>query len=95
MLVMNQIVGADGFSIMNNLRLVIIAAIFIAIIVAFFLSRIVRNRGTIKRKYMQTTNPYDASSSEKRHDSSVVDDFIVWKMPLKKKKPEKVRLKLE
>ncbi|MEK6766693.1 MAG: hypothetical protein AABY49_10780 [Planctomycetota bacterium] len=86
---MNQIVGADGFSIMNNLRLVIIAAIFIAIIVAFFLSRIVRNRGTIKRKYMQTTNPYDASSSEKRHDSSVVDDFYSMEDAIKEEKAGK------
>src|SRR3989338_1947734 len=89
MLVMNQIVGADGFSIMNNLRLVIIAAIFIAIIVAFFLSRIVRNRGTIKRKYMQTTNPYDDSSSGKRHAPSVVDDFYSMEDAIRKEKAEK------
>lgn len=86
---MNQIVGADGFSIMNNLRLVIIAAIFIAIIVAFFLSRIVRNRGTIKRKYMQTTNPYDDSSSGKRHAPSVVDDFYSMEDAIRKEKAEK------
>lgn len=86
---MNQIVGADGFSIMNNLRLVIIAAIFIAIIVAFFLSRIVRNRGTIKRKYMRTTNPYDDSSSEKRHAPSVVDDFYSMEDAIKEEKARK------
>jgi hypothetical protein len=89
MLVMNQIVGADGFSIMNNLRLVIVAAIFIAIIVAFFLSRIVRNRGTIKRKYMRTTNPYDDSSSEKRHAPSVVDDFYSMEDAIKEEKAGK------
>lgn len=89
MLVMNQIVGADGFSIMNNLRLVIVAAIFIAIIVAFFLSRIVKNRGTIKRKYMRTTNPYDDSSSEKRHAPSVVDDFYSMEDAIKEEKAGK------
>jgi hypothetical protein len=89
MLVMNQIVGADGFSIMNNLRLVIIAAIFIAIIVAFFLSRIVRNRGTIKRKYMHKTYPYDDSSSKKRHASSVVDDFYSMEDAIKEEKAGK------
>ena len=83
---MNEIVGIDGFNIMKNMRLVVIIAIFIGIIVVLLLSRIVGGRRKVKRKYMQTVNPYDDSSREERHSPEVVDDFFGMEESMEKEK---------
>ena len=76
---MNQIAGVDGFNIMNNLRLVIIVAIFIGIIIVLLLNRILGSRRGVKQKNMQAVNPSDDSSREERHTPGVVDDFFGMK----------------
>jgi hypothetical protein len=73
---MNQIAGVDGFNIMNNLRLVVIVAIFIILIIVLFYNRILGSRKRVKQKDMQAVNPSDASSREERHASDVVGDFF-------------------
>jgi len=83
---MNEIVGIDGFNIMKNMRLVVIIAIFIGIIIVLLLSRIVGTRRKVKRKYMQTVNPYDDSSREERQSPDVVDDFFGMEESIKEEK---------
>ncbi len=86
MLIMNQIAGVDGFNLMNNLRLVIIVAIFIGIIIVLFLNWILGARRRARLKYMQAVNPYDDSSREERHVPGVVDDFFVMEESMEKEK---------
>ena len=76
---MNQIAGIDGFDLMNNLRLVIIAAIFIGIIIVFLFNRILGSRRGVKQKSMQAVNSSDDSSREERDAPGVVDDFFGMK----------------
>ena len=83
---MNQIAGVDGFNIMNNLRLVIIVAIFIGIIIVLLLNRILGSRRGVKQKNMQTVNPSDDSSREERHTPGVVDDFFGVEESMEKEK---------
>lgn len=73
---MNQIAGVDGFDLMNNLRLVIIVAMFIILIVALLLNRVLGSRKSGKQKNIQTAKPSDDSSREKRDTSDVVGDFF-------------------
>ena len=83
---MNQIAGVDGFNIMNNLRLVIIVALFISIIIVLLLNWILGSRRRVKRKYMQAVNPYDDSSREEQHAPGVVDDFFGMEESMKEEK---------
>ena len=45
MVLLNQIVGAGGFSITDNLRLIVIAAIFIGIIAVLLYLRFAKSGG--------------------------------------------------
>ncbi len=83
---MNQIAGVDGFNIMNNLRLVIIVALFISIIIVLLLNWILGSRRRAKRKYMQAVNPYDDSSREEQHAPGVVNDLFGMKESMEKEK---------
>ncbi len=83
---MNHIAGVEDFNFMNNLRLVIIVAIFIGIIFVILLNKILGSRKRVKRKHMQTVNPYDDSSREERHAPGVVDDFFGMEESIEKEK---------
>jgi hypothetical protein len=83
---MNQIAGVDGFNLMNNLRLIIIVAIFIGIIIVLLLNWILGARRRVKLKYMQAVNPHDDSSREERHAPGVVDDFFGMEESMEKEK---------
>ncbi len=83
---MNQIAGVDGFNIMNDLRLVIIVALFISIIIILLLNWILGSRRRVKRKYMQAVNPYDDSSHEDRLAPGAVDDFLAMEESMEKEK---------
>ncbi len=76
MFILNQVVGIGDFSIMDNLRLIVIVAIFIGIIVVLLYLKSAKSGRKIEKKYMQATNPYDSSSKEERHSADVVDDFM-------------------
>mgnify|MGYP001326126771 CR=1 FL=1 len=76
MLIMNQIAGADSFSLMSNLRLVVIVAIFIIFIVVLFYNRILGSLKSVKQKDKQAVSPSDDSSREERDASDVVGDFF-------------------
>jgi len=76
MLIMNQIAGADSFSLMSNLRLVVIVAIFIIFIVVLFYNRILGSLTSVKQKDKQAVSPSDDSSREERDASDVVGDFF-------------------
>jgi hypothetical protein len=73
---MNQIAGADSFSLMSNLRLVVIVAIFIIFIVVLFYNRILGSLKSVKQKDKQAVSPSDDSSREERDASDVVGDFF-------------------
>ena len=73
---MNQIAGVDGFSLMNNLRLVVIVAIFIILIIVLFYNRILGSPKRAKQKDKQVVNPSDDSGREEQHATDVVDDFF-------------------
>ncbi len=72
---MNQIEGVDGFSLMNNLRLVIIVVIFVVFIVVIFFNRISEFLEKVKRKDILAVKPSEDSSREEQHAPGVVDDF--------------------
>jgi len=72
---MNQIAGADGFNVMNNLRLVVIVAIFIILIIVLFYNRILGFLKSAKQEDKQPVNSSDGSSREEREASDVVGDF--------------------
>ncbi len=93
MFFLSQIEGSGGFSVEGNLRLVVIAAIFIGIIALLLYIKSVKSRKMRGGKYMQSTNPYDGSSSseEKRHAPDVVDDFFSIEEAIKKKKDKVVQ----
>lgn len=76
MFILNQISGIGDFSIADNLRLIVIAAIFIGIIVVLLYLKSAKSGRKTERKYMQETNPYDSSSNEEKHSADVVDDFL-------------------
>ena len=63
MFFLSQIEGTGGFSVEGNLRLVVIAAIFIGIIALLLYLNSVKRRRMRGGKYMKSTNPYDDSSS--------------------------------
>jgi len=71
---MNQIAGVDGFSLMNNLRLVIIVVIFF--------NRISEFLEKVKRKDILAVKPSDDSSREEQHAPGAVDDFPGMEEPL-------------
>ncbi len=73
---MNQIAGADGFNVMNNLRLVVIVAIFIILIIVLFYNRILGFLKSAKQEDKQPVNSSDGSSREEREASDVVGDFF-------------------
>ena len=52
MVILNQIVGIGDFSIADNLRLIVIAAIFIGIIVVLLRIRFARNVEKTNGKYV-------------------------------------------
>lgn len=87
MITMNQIAGTDGFSIMDNLRLVVIAAIFI-IVVFIYLLYIMKNRGRTKQRYSHAINSYDRGSREEKHEPGVVEDFFSIEDTIKSRKTE-------
>lgn len=60
MVILNQIVGIGGFSIAANLRLIVIAAIFIGIIVVLLYLKLARNG--------EKTNGKDISKEEVGED---------------------------
>ncbi len=49
---------------MDNLRLIVIATIFIGIIIVLLVIKSARRSGKTEKKYMQATNPYDSSGRE-------------------------------
>ena len=73
---MNQIASVDSFSLMSNLRLVVIVAIFIIFIVVLFYNRILGSLKSVKQKDKQAVSPSDDSSREERDASDVVGDFF-------------------
>ena len=79
---MNQIAGVDGFSLMNNLRLVIIVVIFVGFIVVIFFNRISEFLEKVKRKDILAVKPADDSSREEQHAPGAVDDFPGMEEPL-------------
>ena len=83
---MNQIADVNGFNIMNNLRLVIIVALFISIIIVLLLNWILGSRRKEKRKYMQAVSPYDDISREEQHDPGVVNDLFGAEESMKQEK---------
>ena len=52
MVILNQIVGIGGFSIADNLRLIVIAAIFVGIIVVLLYIRFARSGEKASGKYV-------------------------------------------
>ena len=86
---MNQIAGVDGFSLMNNLRLVVIVAIFIILIIVLFYNRILGSPKRAKQKDKQVVNPSDDSGREEQHATDVVGDFF-GKEESKEKEKSKV-----
>ncbi len=54
----------EAFSMMDNLRLIVIVAIFIGIIVVLLYLKSAKSGRKTERKYMQATDPYDRSSKE-------------------------------
>ncbi len=64
MFFLNHIAGIGAFSIMDNLRLIVIAVIFIGIIVVLLYLKSAKNGRKTERKYMQATNPNDSGSKE-------------------------------
>ncbi len=83
---MNQIAGVDGFNIMNNLRLVIIVALFISIIIVLLLNWILGSRRRAKRKNMQTVNTHDDSNREEQHVPGIVNDLFGKEASMEKEK---------
>ncbi len=82
-LIMNQIAVVDGFNIMNDLRLVIIVALFISMIIVLLLNWILgARRRRVKLKYM----PHDDSSREERLAPGAVNDFFAMEESTKEEK---------
>ena len=73
---------------MDNLRLIVIAAIFIGIIGVLLYRRFAKSGRKKESKYMRATNPYDSGSKEKRHSAGVVDDFMSIEEKIKAEKGE-------
>jgi len=67
MVILNQIVGIGGFSIAANLRLIVIAAIFIGIIVVLLYLKLARNG--------EKTNGKDISKEEVGEDIDDIEDL--------------------
>ncbi len=86
MFMLNQIVGIGSLGIIDNLRLIVIIAIFIGIIIVLLYRRFTKSGRKTNGKYMRATNPYDSSSKEKRHSADVVDDFMSIEEEIKAKK---------
>ncbi|MFQ5686714.1 MAG: hypothetical protein ACE5GV_08650 [Candidatus Scalindua sp.] len=61
---------------MNNLRLVVIVAIFIVLIIVLFYNRIIGSLKSGKQKDIQAAKPSDDRSHEERDASDVVGDFF-------------------
>ncbi|MCP4252846.1 MAG: hypothetical protein GY775_05470 [Candidatus Scalindua sp.] len=79
MVILNQIVGAGGFSIESNLRLIIIAAIFIGIVVVLLCIKFARNgERTNGRNVGKVKAGEDiAESAEGTEEESVVNSEII------------------
>ncbi len=76
MFILNQILGIGDFSITDNLRLIVIAAIFIGIIVVLLYFKSAKNGRKTRKEYVQAANSHDSSSKEDRHSADAEDDFL-------------------
>ncbi len=88
MFILNQIVGIGDFDIMDNFRLIVIAAIFIGIIVVLLYLKAKKGGRKKERRHPQSTNPYDSGSKEQRHATDALDDFMRIEEEIKAKKVE-------
>jgi len=85
MFILNQIIGIGGFSIADNLRLIIIVAIFIGIIAVLLYLKSAKNGRKAKGKYTQAVNSHNSSSEEERHSTDAEDDFLSIEEEIKAK----------
>ena len=76
MFILNQISGIDGFSIADNLRLVVIAAIFIGIVFVLLYLKSLKKGRKAKPEYVQAVNSQGSSGKEKKHPADTQDDFL-------------------
>ena len=88
MFILNQIVGIGDFDIMDNFRLIVIAAIFIGIIVVLLYLKAKKGGRKKERRHPQSTNPYDSGSKEQRYANDAVDDFMRIEEEIKARKDE-------
>ena len=95
MFILNEIVGIGDFSIMDNFRLIVIAAIFIGIIVVLLYLRSARGGRKRDRKHAQETNPYDRGSKEETHSDDALDAFMRIEEELKASKEEELKASKE
>lgn len=63
----------EGFSIINNLRLVIIVVIFVSIVVAYLLGKTIRTRGRTGREKMKEGQRHGYGG---KGSSGAIDDFL-------------------
>jgi hypothetical protein len=68
MVILNQIVGVGGFSIADNLRLIVIAAIFIGIIVVLLYLRVAKSEEKTNRKYISKEKTIKGKTGEDIED---------------------------
>jgi hypothetical protein len=78
MFILNQIAGIGGFGIADNLRLIVIAAIFIGIVIVLLYLKTSKSGRKAKLEYVQAANSDDSSGKKKRHsaDADAQDDFL-------------------
>ncbi len=75
MVILNQIVGVGGFSIADNLRLIVIAAIFIGIIVVLLYLRVAKNGEKTNRKYISKEKTIKDKTGEDIED---LEDIVEY-----------------
>jgi hypothetical protein len=78
MFILNQISGIGDFGIADNLRLIVIAAIFIGIVIVLLYLKSSKSGRKVKSEYVQAANSDDSSGKKKRHsaDADAQDDFL-------------------
>ena len=81
-----QVVGSGDFSIMDYLRLIVIAAIFIGIIVVLLYLKSAKSGRKTEGKYTQAANPYDSSSKEEMYAPGIAGDVFSNGEAIKEKK---------
>lgn len=75
MVILNQIVGIGGFSIADNLRLIVIAVIFIGIIVVLLYLRVAKNGEKTNRKYISREETIKDKTGEDIEDLENIVEY--------------------